>query len=173
MDLKVGENRNRGERFGEITPDTGDKLAAEVDEYYLGRVQNGQTAAIDVGDKTWVLEVVRVYPKVTNGTFTVDLAFRNATPAGLLPGQALQGKLALGADRTATILPAGAFLERTGGDWVFVLAKDGQSALRRTIKIGRRNDEQVEVLSGLAAGERAIISDYTGLERIDRIDLKQ
>jgi HlyD family secretion protein len=173
MDLKVGENRNRGERFGEITPDTGDKLAAEVDEYYLGRVQNGQTAAIDVGDKTWVLEVVRVYPKVTNGTFTVDLAFRNATPAGLLPGQALQGKLALGADRTATILPAGAFLERTGGDWVFVLAKDGQSALRRTIKIGRRNDQQVEVLSGLAAGERAIISDYTGLERIDRVDLKQ
>jgi HlyD family secretion protein len=173
MDLKVGENRNRGERFGEITPDTGDKLAAEVDEYYLGRVQNGQTAAIDVGDKTWVLEVVRVYPKVTNGTFTVDLAFRNATPAGLLPGQALQGKLALGADRTATILPAGAFLERTGGDWVFVLTKDGQTALRRTIKIGRRNDEQVEVLSGLAAGERAIISDYTGLERIDRIDLKQ
>jgi HlyD family secretion protein len=173
MDLKVGENRNRGARFGEITPETGDKLAAEVDEYYLGRVQNGQIAEIEVGDRTWTLEVVRVYPKVTNGTFTVDLAFQDATPAGLLPGQALQGKLALGADRTATILPAGAFLERTGGDWIFVLAKDGQSALRRTIKIGRRNDEQVEVLSGLAVGERAIISDYTGLERIDRIDLKQ
>ena len=73
----------------------------------------------------------------------------------------------------ATILPAGAFLERTGGDWVFVVAKDGKSALRRTIKIGRRNDEQVEILSGLAVGEQAIVSDYTGLERIDRIDLKQ
>jgi HlyD family secretion protein len=173
MDLKVGEHRNRGERIGEITPGTGEKLAAEVDEYYLGRVQNGQIAEIEIGDRTWALKVVRVYPKVTNGAFTVDLAFQDATPAGLLPGQALQGKLALGADRTATILPAGAFLERTGGDWIFVLAKDGQSALRRTIKIGRRNDEQVEVLSGLAVGERAIISDYTGLERIDRIDLKQ
>jgi HlyD family secretion protein len=173
MDLKVGENRNRGERFGEITPETGDKLAAEVDEYYLGRVQNGQIAKIEVGDRTWALKVVRVYPKVTNGTFTVDLAFEDGTPAGLLPGQALQGKLALGADRTATILSAGAFLERTGGDWIFVLAKDGKSALRHTLKIGRRNDEQVEVLSGLAVGEQAIISDYTGLERIDRIDLKQ
>jgi HlyD family secretion protein len=173
MDLKVGENRNRGQRFGEITPDTGDKLAAEVDEYYLARVQNGQTAAIEIGEKTWVLQVVRVYPKVTNGTFTVDLTFQDGTPAGLLPGQALQGKLALGADHPATILPMGAFMERTGGDWVFVLAKDGQSALRRAIKIGRRNDEQVEVLSGLAVGERVITSDYTGLERIDRIDLKQ
>ncbi len=173
MDLKVGENRNRGERFGEITPETGDKLAAEVDEYYLGRVQNGQIADIEIGDKTWALNVIRVYPKVTNGTFTVDLAFQDATPAGLLPGQALQGKLALGADRPATILSSGAFLERTGGDWVFVLAKDGKSALRRAIKIGRRNAEQLEVLSGLAGGEQAIISDYTGLERIDRIDLKQ
>jgi HlyD family secretion protein len=173
MDLKVGENRNRGERFGEITPETGDKLAAEVDEYYLGRVQNGQIAKIEIGDRTWALKVVRVYPKVTNGTFTVDLAFEDGTPAGLLPGQALQGKLALGADRTAAILPAGAFLERTGGDWIFVLAKDGKSALRHTLRIGRRNDEQVEVLSGLAVGEQAIISDYTGLERIDRIDLKQ
>jgi HlyD family secretion protein len=172
MDLKVGENRNRGERFGEITPETGDKLAAEVDEYYLGRVQNGQIAKIEIGDRTRALKVVRVYPKVTNGTFTVDLAFEDVTPAGLLPGQALQGKLALGADRTAVILPAGAFLERTGGDWIFVLAKDGKSALRRTLRIGRRNDEQVEVLSGLAVGEQAIISDYTGLERIDRIDLK-
>jgi HlyD family secretion protein len=173
MDLKVGENRNRGERFGEITPETGNKLAAEVDEYYLGRVQTGQNAHVEIGDKTWTLQVVRVYPKVSNGTFTVDLAFQDGTPMGLLPGQALQGKLALGADRTATILPAGAFLERTGGDWIFVLAKDGRSALRRTIKIGRRNDEQVEILSGLAGGEQAVISDYTGLERIDRIDLKQ
>jgi HlyD family secretion protein len=172
LDLKVGENRNRGERFGEITPETGFKLATEVDEYYLGRVQNGQIADIEIGDKTYTLKVTRVYPKVTNGTFTVDFAFQGAAPAGLLPGQALQGKLALGADRTATILPAGAFLERTGGDWIFVLAKDGRSALRRTIKIGRRNTEQVEVLSGLAVGEQAVISDYTGLERIDRIDLK-
>ena len=173
LDLKVGENRNRGERFGEVTPETGSKLASEVDEYYLGRVLDGQIADIGIGDKAWVLKVIRVYPKVTNGTFTIDLAFKDATPAGLLPGQTLQGKLALGADRAAIILPAGAFLERTGGDWIFVLAKDGKSALRRTIKIGRRNAEQVEILSGLAVGEQAIISDYSGLERIDRIELKQ
>jgi len=72
-----------------------------VDEYYLGRVQTGQIADIEIGDKSWALEVVRVYPKVTNGAFTVDLAFQEAAPVGLLPGQALQGKLALGADRAA------------------------------------------------------------------------
>jgi HlyD family secretion protein len=172
MDLKVGENRNRGERFAEITPDTGNKLAASVDEFYLGRVKNGQVAQMDAGDKTWSLKVVRVYPQVKDGTFTVDLAFDGGSPPGLLPGQALQGKLELGTDSTATIVPAGAFLERTGGDWIFVVAKNGGTAQRRSIKVGRRNAEQVEVLEHLRAGERVIVSDYTGLERIDRIDLK-
>jgi HlyD family secretion protein len=173
MDLKVGENRNRGERFAEITPDTGYKLAANVDEYYLQRVRSGQTAEAEVGDVAFELKVTRVYPQVKDGTFTVDLSFQGTPPEGLLPGQAVQGRLSLGADQAALILPAGAFLERTGGDWVFVRDQDGRSARRRSVKLGRRNAEQVEVLGKLAAGEQVITSDYSGLERIDRIDLEK
>jgi HlyD family secretion protein len=172
MDLEIGQTLERDGRVAVITPATGYKLSATVDEYYLGRVKKGQVADIEIGEGTWPLRVTRVYPQVTDGSFAVDLAFIGREPPGLLPGQNLQGKLTLGADRTGTILPAGAFLEVTGGDWVFVLSKDGRFARRRRIKIGRRSAEQVEVLSGLAPGERVIISDYTGLERIDRIDLR-
>ena len=62
-------------------------------------------------------------------------------------------------------------MERTGGDWVFVLAKDGESAQRRQIKVGRRTSEQLEILAGLATGEQVVTSDYTGLDRADRIVL--
>jgi HlyD family secretion protein len=172
MDLKVGENRNRGERFAEITPDTGVKLSASVDEFYLGRVHVGQVANIERADKSWPLKVARVYPQVKSGTFAVDLSFENGTPAELLPGQTLQGRLSLGEDVAGIVLPAGAWLERTGGDWLFVVDASGASAQPRRIKVGRRNAEQVEILSGLNAGEQAIVSDYTGLERVDRVDLK-
>jgi HlyD family secretion protein len=171
MDLKVGENRNRGERFAEITPERGYKLTAAVDEFYLGRVRNGQIATIDIDGKSWPLSVVRIYPKVKDGTFNVDFNFQARAPEALLPGQALQGKLALGEDHEALVLPAGAFLERTGGEWVFVVAKDGSSAHRRNIRIGRRNSEQVEVLEHLQAGERVIVSDYSAMERIERVDI--
>ncbi|HEY1899513.1 MAG TPA: HlyD family efflux transporter periplasmic adaptor subunit [Steroidobacteraceae bacterium] len=172
MDLTVGENRNLGDRLAEITPATGYKLSATVDEYYLGRVRPRQSASIQLDDKSWPLKVTRVYPEVKSGGFVVDLAFDGATPPGLLRGQTLQGRLSLGADVPGLVLPAGAFLERSGGDWAFVLTPDGHSARRRRIKVGRRNAEQIEILGGLAAGERVITSDYTGLERIDRIDLK-
>jgi len=171
LNAKVGETHNRGESFGEITLNTGFKLNAAVDEFYLGRLRTGQAASVQVDGKSYRLRVVRIYPQVSNGTFGVDLDFTDAAPPGLLTGQTVRGKLSLGADVVTTVLPAGAFLERTGGDWVFVLAPDGRSAVRRTVKTGRRNSDQVEIVGGLKPGDRVIISDYAGLERVQRIDL--
>jgi HlyD family secretion protein len=171
IDLKVGENRAPGQRLAEVTPDTGMKLIADVDEFYLARVRTGQTASVILDGKSMNLTVRRVSPQVHNGQFRIDLDFDGASPAALVEGSAAQGRLHLGGDTPAMVLPAGAFLERTGADWVFVVASDGRSAERRRIKVGRRTSEQLEVLSGLATGERAITSDYTGLERADRIVL--
>ena len=171
MDLKIGENRNRGERLGEIAEDSGFKVSADIDEYYLGRVSVGQTAEVDIHDRPTRLVVTRIYPQVHGGQFPADLAFSGAAPAGIVPGEAVQGRLSLGADRPALVLPAGAFLEQSGGDWAFVVAPGGGHAERRPIKIGRRNTEQVEVLSGLRPGDRVITSSYQGWTKIQRIDL--
>jgi HlyD family secretion protein len=81
----------------------------------------------------------------------------------------VQGKLELGGDVAAVVLPSGPFLEATGGAWVFVVDADGTTASRRAVKLGRRTPESVEVLGGLKPGDRVVTSDYTGLDRIDRL----
>jgi len=171
MDIKLGEIRSRGQRLGQIVADTGFKLQAPIDEYYLDRVRPGQTGTVDLDGRPVRVRVIRVDPQVKNATFQVDLAFDDAMPPRLLPGQALEGRLTLGGDRPALILPAGAFLERTGGDWAMVADSGGKRAERRRIRIGRRSTDQVEVLSGLRPGERVITSDYTGFQKIDRVVL--
>ena len=171
LNLKVGENCERGKRLAQITPETGFKLSAEVDEFYLPRVRKGQRADMEFADATVPVKVSRVYPQVKDGQFTIDLAFDSATPTGLIPGEASQGRLRLGEDVSAVVIPSGAFLEQSGGDWIFVLARDGQSAARRRIELGRRNAEQLEVLAGLSPDERVVISDYRGLEHLDGIEL--
>jgi HlyD family secretion protein len=115
--------------------------------------------------------VHRVSPQVKNGQFSIDLEFAGKSLANLVAGETAQGRLQLGGDSQAVLLAVGAFLDRTGGDWVFVLAPDGRSARRRQIKVGRRTAEQLEILRGLAPGERVVTSDYTGLDRADRIVL--
>ncbi|MFN3523776.1 MAG: efflux RND transporter periplasmic adaptor subunit [Phenylobacterium sp.] len=171
VDVTVGEIRNRGQRLGQIVPQTGFELRADVDEYYLGRVRQGQGARIEAGGGDVQAKVIRVNPQVTNSTFQIELAFQGAQPGGLLPGQALEGRLTLGGDQPALVLPAGPFLERTGGDWVMVLDDGGRKAERRRVRLGRRNAEQVEVLSGLQPGERVITSDYAAFEKVDQVIL--
>ena len=171
IDLKVGEIRSTGQRLAEVTPQTGMKLNADIDEFYLTRVRVGQIATITVNGEPVPLTVKRVYPQVQNGLFRVDLDFQGASPPSLVEGATAQGRLQLGGDSQGTILAVGPFLERTGGDWIFVLRPGSDTAERRRIEVGRRTSEQVEILAGLRPGERVITSDYTGLEKADRVVL--
>jgi HlyD family secretion protein len=171
MHLNLGEIKGRGERLGQIVPDAGFKIEARVDEYYLDRVRVGQRGEVDVNGRAFPLRVTRVDPQVKESTFLVELAFAGASPKDVLSGQALDGRLQLGDDRRALVLPAGGFLERTGGAWALVVDASGRRADKRRIKLGRRSADQVEVLEGLKPGERVITSDYTGFDKVERLVL--
>lgn len=169
LDLKVGENLGAGQRLAEVTPDTGMKLEADIDEFYLQRVHVGQVATIMLDESPVPFTVKRVSPQVHNGQFKIELDLNGVSPSSLVQGATEQGHLKLGGDTPALILPTGAFLEQTGGHWCFVMDSAGHSAQRHNIEIGRRTSEQIEILKGLHAGDQVVISDYTGFDHIDRL----
>jgi HlyD family secretion protein len=171
IDLKVGETRAPGQRLAEVAPQGGMKLIADVEESHLARVRVGQIATFDLDGKAMNLMVRRVSPQVRNGQFRIELDFDGSSPATLVEGAAVQGHLQLGGDGPALILPTGALVEHTGEDWVFLVEPDGRSAQRRRIKVGRRTSAQLEILSGLIAGEWVLTSDYHGFDKVDRIVL--
>lgn len=174
LDVKLGEQKARGERLGQIDRQTGFKVVVQVDEFYLARVHTGQPVALTRNGRKIPLTIVKVFPQVKNGRFEIWLNFADAAaPADLRPGEALQGSLQLGDDQQALILPLGPFMETTGGGWAFVLDADGKTATRRTIRTGRRNGTQIELLDGLKPGEKVILSDYADLDRIDQIHIQE
>jgi HlyD family secretion protein len=87
------------------------------------------------------------------------------------PGQSMDAQLTLGEPAKAMLLPNGAFVNDTGGAWVFVLQRDGERAEKRSVKLGRRNNAQIEVLSGLAPGENVVISSYAPFGKAERLQL--
>ena len=163
FEIQLGQSLQQGERLGQIDSTGRNKLMGDVDEYYLGRVAVGQTATADLGGKTYRLRVSKVYPQVRNGQFQIDLVFDGAEPTTVQRGQTLQAKLTLGDSSRAMMIPNGAFFNDTGGNWVFVVDKGGNSATKRQVQLGRRNTDFIEVLSGLSPGERVITSSYSGL----------
>jgi HlyD family secretion protein len=169
--IQVGQSVNRGERIGQIDSPGSNKLIAGVDEFYLGRVQVGQKATIDVGGKPYPMKVTKIYPQVRNGQFEVDLQFVGPQPAGIQRGQTLQARLTLGDPAPALLIPNGSFYNDTGGAWVFVVTPDGSEAVKRQVRLGRRNADYIEVLDGLQPGEKVLTSPYTGFADKDRLDL--
>lgn len=169
--VQVGQSLQRGERVGQIDSPGRNKLIAGVDEFYLGRVQLQQRASLDFGGKRYDARVTKIYPQVQNGQFQVDLQFVGAEPANIQRGQTMQARLTLGDPAPALLVPNGAFYNETGGNWIFVVTPDGGSAVKRNVRLGRRNAEFIEVLEGLEAGEKVLTSPYTGYTDKTRLDL--
>ena len=169
FDIQLGQSLQQGERIGQVDSAGADKLQADVDEFYLGRVAVGQGASADVNGKTYRLKVAKVYPQVRNGQFQIDLVFDGVEPAGVQRGQTIQAKLTVGDSSRAVLIPNGAFFNDTGGNWVFVVDKGGSSATKRSVQLGRRNSDYIEVLSGLKPGEQVITSSYSGLVDKDHL----
>jgi len=169
FEIQLGQSLQQGERIGQIDSSGADKLQADVDEFYLGRVAVGQLASAEIGGKTYRLKVAKVYPQVRNGQFQIDLVFAGAEPEQVQRGQTVQAKLTIGDSGRALLIPNGVFFNDTGGNWVFVVDGGGTSATKRQVQLGRRNSEFIEVLGGLKPGDRVITSSYSGLIDKDRL----
>lgn len=141
-----------------------------IDEFYLGRVDLEQVATARHQGRDLQLSVAKIYPQVNNGQFEVDMVF-DAQPEGLRRGQTLQVKLELGDNTDALLIPNGSFYQETGGNWIFVVSPDGSEAVKRPVRMGRRNTDYIEILEGLEPGERVVTSPYTGYAGLDRLKL--
>jgi RND family efflux transporter MFP subunit len=133
----------------------GYRLEAAVEESNLARVRRGQpvTVQLDVlpGDiKGTVGEIVpAVDPAARSFVVKIDLP---SSPL-LRTGQFGRARFEFG-NRSVVAIAAGAVQERGQIQWVYTI--DGGRARTRMVTIGERASGRVEVLSGLAEGERLI-----------------
>jgi HlyD family secretion protein len=169
--MLVGQTVRPDQHIGRIDDPNHFKLSAQVDEFYLSRLTVDRLGSVTQDGKTYAIKVATVYPQIKEGRFTAEMVFLGAQPEVISPGQSLDAQLTLGDPAKALLLPNGAFVNDTGGAWVFVLKRDGEQAEKRAVRLGRRNNAQVEVLSGLAPGENVVISSYTPFGKAERLQL--
>lgn len=160
LDVVLGQNVTAGQKIGQINDLSDYKIEAQIDEHYIDRVKPGLTAAFDRQGTNFALTVRKVYPEVREGRFRTDFVFTGERPDNIRSGQTYYISLELGQPTESIMIPRGTFFQNTGGNWIFVLDKDGKKAYRRKIKIGRQNPQYYEVTEGLEPGEKVIVSSY-------------
>ncbi|PNE24262.1 efflux transporter periplasmic adaptor subunit [Tannerella sp. oral taxon 808] len=160
LDVVLGQNVQPGQKIGQINDLSDYKVEALIDEHYIDRVRTGLNATFDRQGAHFALTVRKVYPEVRDGKFRTDFVFTGERPDNIRSGQTYYINLELGQPTECVMIPKGTFFQSTGGNWIFVVDRNGKRAYRRKIKIGRQNPQYYEVTEGLEPGERVIVSGY-------------
>ncbi len=132
----------------------------------------GQPASIDTHNGIVPGRVIRIDPSVQGGTRTVDVSLDGPLPKGAVPDLSVDGTIEL--ERLDRVLYVGrpAFGQEQSHVSLFRLEPDGTHASRVSVMLGRSSVSSLEVLEGLAEGDRVILSDMSAWDGVDRIRLK-
>ena len=173
LDVEIGQNKNKGERLGQIDVVSGYKVRVDVDEHYISRVFIGLMGEATIAGKDYKLKINKVFTQVNNGRFQVDMLFIGTVPEGIRRGQTLQIRLALSDETQALLLAKGGFYQQTGGNWVFKVSSDGKTAYKVDVQLGRQSPDYYEVLSGLQPGDKVVTSSYENFGNMQELVLKK
>lgn len=151
------------------------KAIVSISESNYSRIKNGMNVEIfsDNLNKTINARVIRIYPTIDpiTRTFKVEISVPNAQEE-LRPGMFCRARFDL--DKTEALLaPSSAVLKLQGSNERYVFIEENGVALRKAVTIGRRFDDQVEIISnGIKAGDRLIVSGQSRLLDGMKIDVK-
>ncbi|MBS1218038.1 MAG: hypothetical protein H6R21_1171 [Proteobacteria bacterium] len=151
---KAGQDIARLEGIGTL------KLDFRVPETYLRKIRVGQALAVTVDAypaESFSGVIYAIEPSVDEATRTVLLRARLPNPGvRLKPGMFARVNLTLARRDNALVVPEQAIVPRGSGSYVFRI--DGGKVALTKVELGLRRPGEVEIVSGLAAGQ-AIVAD--------------
>jgi HlyD family secretion protein len=169
ISIEVGQQLQPGSPIGRIAQQ--DQLYAElkVPAREATEVQRGQNVLVDTRSGTVKGVVTRIDPGVTDGTVIVDVDLTGDLPAGARPQLQVEGIIYLSQLPDTLYVGKPAYVKTNADIAVYKLDAAGRYASRVTIKAGKVSLNYLQVLEGLAAGDRIITSEIGEWQDKDRI----
>ena len=151
-----------------------DHLIAElkIPERQIREVAIGQPVMVDTRRNQILGHVVRIDPAVSQGTVQVDVEFDEALPPEARPDLSIDGSIAVAELKNTQYVGRPTFAQSDSNTVVYRIHTDGRSAEKVRVRFGRGSSNEIEILDGLAPGDRIILSDHTAFQHLDKISIQ-
>ncbi len=168
---QIGEHVAVGTTLAEVVQPNQLMAELKIPETQAHDIELGQQAEIDTHNGIVPGHVMRIDPSVVNGTRTVDVAMDGPLPSGAVPDLSVDGTIDL--QRLHDVLYVGrpAFGNENSTISLFRLSPNGKTATRVQVKVGVASVTKIQVLRGLRAGDRVILSDMSQYDNVDKVRL--
>jgi len=172
LNLQLGQWVPEGTTLAKVVQPGRLKAVLRIPESQAKDVVLGQSATIDTRNGIVKGRVIRKDPSAIQGTVTIDVSLEGPLPSGAVPDLSVDGTIQI--ERLDNVIYTGrpAFGAASGRVGLFKLLEDGSTAVRVSVELGRTSVNTVEILSGLAVGDRIILSDMTQYAAVDRVRIK-
>lgn len=171
LTLQLGQWVPEGTTLARVVQPGKLKAVLRIPESQAKDIQIGQKASIDTRNGLIPGHVARKDPGAQGGTVTIDVALDGALPSGAVPDLSVDGTIVI--DKMTNVLHTGrpAFGAAGGTVSLFKLV-DGDAAVRVQVELGRSAVNSIEVIRGLQAGDKVILSDMTAFAGAERVKIK-
>lgn len=131
----------------------------------------GLPASIDTHNGVVAGHVSRIDPAVQDGTVEVEIELDEPLPRGARPDLSVEGTIEL--EKVENVVHMGRPISaRENAEIELFKVLETGEAVRTRVRLGRASVNRVEVLGGLAPGDRVILSDTARWDGVDRIRLR-
>ncbi|MEJ6003311.1 efflux RND transporter periplasmic adaptor subunit [Paucibacter soli] len=147
------------------------EVQMQVAESFARELTPGMGGEISSGSQKWKGVVSSISPEVVNNEVAARLRFEGPRPEQLRQNQRLSVRVLLDQRERVLSVARGSFIEEGGGRFAYVV--QGGQAVKRAIRLGAQSLAKVEVLEGLVAGERIVISGAEAFKGAERVNISQ
>lgn len=162
LEATVGAPVSASQVLGRIEDDTQLEVIARLPESRQRDIRIGGLALGEIDGRPVEFTIREIDPTVTDGQVRLRLAFVGETPDDLRLGQSLPLQVSVGASRQAVVVPAGSAV---GPARAFIV--DWDMARAQPVRLGERSGSRIEIVEGVAPGDKVVISAPAGIENAD------
>lgn len=143
------------------------EVQVNVPESFARDLAPGMPAAISGNGQEWKGAVSAISPEVVNGEVVARVRFEGNKPKQLRQNQRLSVRILLDKRDNVLTVARGSFVDESGGRYAYVV-RDG-IATKTPVTLGPSSIDKVEILQGLKAGDKVVISgtsNFNGAARV-------
>jgi HlyD family secretion protein len=141
----------------------------QVQEILVSEITLGQSVVVDTRTSEIIGEVIRIDPAVNAGMVQVDVRLSGKLPNEARPDLSVDGLIEISNIDDALYVKRPIFAPKHSKTGLYRLSEDAQFARKQNVSLGQSSVNQIQILSGLNAGDVVIISDTSNWQEHQEI----